>query len=86
MKITKIEIFDCEVKRNDPSMKSFNPVMVQLHTDEGLTGLGEVGLAYGAGTKAGVGMLRDLAPFVLGKDPMNVEAIWENMSSGACMR
>jgi len=79
MKVTKIEIFDCEVNRRDPSMPAFNPVMVRVHTDEGISGLGEIGLAYGAGAKAAVGMLRDLARFVLGKDPMNVEAIWEDM-------
>lgn len=78
MKITKIEIFDCELKRRDPSMK-FNPVMVRIHTDTGISGLGEVGLAYGAGAKAGAGILRDLAPYVMGKDPMNVEAIWETL-------
>ncbi|KAJ5087728.1 galactonate dehydratase [Penicillium angulare] len=78
MKVTKIEIFDCELKRHEPTMK-FNPVMVRLTTDEGITGLGEVGLAYGAGAKAGVGMLHDLAQYVIGKDPMNVEAIWETM-------
>ncbi|EED13701.1 galactonate dehydratase, putative [Talaromyces stipitatus ATCC 10500] len=74
MIVTKIEIFDCEV-----SLVGFNPVMVRVHTDEGISGLGEVGLAYGAGAKAAVGILRDLARFVLGKDPMNVEAIWEEM-------
>jgi L-alanine-DL-glutamate epimerase-like enolase superfamily enzyme len=79
MKITKIEIFDCEVNRKDPTMASFNPVLVRVHTDEGVTGLGEAGLAYGAGAKAAVGMLRDLAPRVLGKDPMKSEALWENL-------
>ncbi|OJJ03417.1 hypothetical protein ASPVEDRAFT_84864 [Aspergillus versicolor CBS 583.65] len=79
MKVTKIEIFDCELSRLDPTMFSFNPVLVRLHTDEGITGLGEVGLAFGAGAKAAVGILRDLAQFVLGQDPMNVEAVWESM-------
>ncbi|VVE08995.1 hypothetical protein PTE30175_02460 [Pandoraea terrae] len=30
MKITKVEIFDCEVNRKDPSMAKFNPVMVRV--------------------------------------------------------
>ncbi|WP_462401547.1 mandelate racemase/muconate lactonizing enzyme family protein [Pseudomonas sp. Marseille-QA0332] len=77
MKIIKVEIFDCEVNRRDPSMTQFNPVLLRIHTDEGITGLGEVGLAYGAGAKAAVGILRDLVPYVIGKDPMQVEAIWE---------
>ena len=79
MKITKVEIFDCEVNRRDPSMTRFNPVMVRVHTDEGISGIGEVGLAYGAGAKAAVGILRDFAQFVIGRDPMNVEALWETL-------
>jgi len=79
MKITKIEIFDCEVNRRDPSLLKFNPVLLRLHTDEGISGIGEVGLAYGAGAKAAVGILRDYAPLVLGKDPMRIESIWEQL-------
>lgn len=79
MKITAIEIFDCEIWRRHPDMTRVNPVLIRVHTDEGVTGVGEVGLAYGAGAKAGVGMVRDLAPFVLGKDPMKSEALWENL-------
>ncbi|SAK92152.1 galactonate dehydratase [Caballeronia pedi] len=79
MKITNVEIFDCEVSRSDPRMARFNPVLIRINTDEGVSGIGEVGLAYGAGAKAGVGIVRDLAPRILGRDPMKVEAIWENL-------
>ncbi|MDR5796173.1 mandelate racemase/muconate lactonizing enzyme family protein [Caballeronia sp. LZ008] len=79
MKITNVEIFDCEVSRTDPRMARFNPVLIRINTDEGISGIGEVGLAYGAGAKAGVGIVRDLAPRIIGKDPMKVEAIWENL-------
>ncbi len=79
MKITSVEIFDCEVNKRDPRMARFNPVIVRINTDEGISGIGEVGLAYGAGAKAGVGILRDLAPRIIGKDPMKIEAIWENL-------
>jgi len=82
MKITKIEIFDCEVNRRDPSLLKFNPVLLRLHTDEGISGIGEVGLAYGAGAKAAVGILRDYAPLLLGKDPMRIESIWEELFRG----
>ncbi|MCO4863797.1 mandelate racemase/muconate lactonizing enzyme family protein [Cupriavidus sp. WGlv3] len=77
MKITKVEIFDCEVNRKDASMAKFNPVLLRVHTDAGISGIGEVGLAYGAGAKAAVGILRDFASFIIGRDPMKVEAIWE---------
>ncbi len=79
MKITSIEIFDCELGRRHEDVGSFNPILIRINTDEGISGIGEVGLAYGAGAKAGAGMIRDLAPFVLGKDPMKTEAIWENL-------
>ena len=79
MKITSIEIFDCELGRRHRDVGSFNPVLIRINTDAGISGIGEVGLAYGAGAKAGAGMIRDLAPFVLGKDPMKTEAIWENL-------
>jgi L-alanine-DL-glutamate epimerase-like enolase superfamily enzyme len=78
MKITSIEVFDCNVRSKDPTSGS-NPILIRVNTDEGLSGLGEVGLAYGAGYNAAMGMIKDFAPFVLGKDPMKSEAIWENL-------
>jgi L-alanine-DL-glutamate epimerase-like enolase superfamily enzyme len=78
MKITAIELFDCELKRHYKDLR-FNPVLIRIQTDAGVSGIGEVGLAYGSGAKAGAGMIRDLATFVLGQDPMRAEAIWENL-------
>ncbi|EEO5256710.1 mandelate racemase/muconate lactonizing enzyme family protein, partial [Salmonella enterica] len=77
MKITSIEVFDCELKKRDQTMSSYNPVLIRVNTDSGLSGIGEVGLAYGAGAKAGVGIIRDLAPLIVGEDPLNIEKIWE---------
>lgn len=61
-------------------MSSYNPVLIRVNTDSGLSGIGEVGLAYGAGAKAGVGIIRDLAPLIVGEDPLNIEKIWEFFS------
>ncbi len=66
MKITSVEIFDCELKK-DQTMASYNPVLIRVNTDAGISGVGEVGLAYGAGAKSGVGIIRDLAPLSLVK-------------------
>ncbi len=82
MKITSVEIFDCEVNRKDPKMASFNPVLIRINTDEGISGIGEVGLAYGSASKAAVGIVRDLAKQIIGKDPMRVEALWESLFRG----
>ena len=84
MKITKVEIFDCDVNMVDPNQNKlpFNPILLRLHTDEGITGVGEAGLAYGKSSKAAVGQLRDFAPLILGRDPMQVESIWEDLFRG----
>jgi L-alanine-DL-glutamate epimerase-like enolase superfamily enzyme len=79
MKITSIEVFDCDIGVKHKDMTGFNPILIRINTDEGLSGVGEVGLAYGAGAKAGVAIIKDLAPYVLGKDPMKSEAIWESL-------
>ena len=76
MKITALDIYQLG-KPRDVKTKPFNPVVVRLETDEGIYGFGELGLAYGAGSSAGFGMLKDLAHFVLGADPRNIEALWE---------
>lgn len=76
MKITNIEVFDCELNKIDPKTK-LNPVIIRINTDEGISGVGEVGLAYGRGCKAGAAIIRDLGPLFIGKDPMKIEALWE---------
>ena len=82
MKITSVEVFDCNVRSKDPSLSYFNPVLMRVNTDEGISGVGEAGLAYGSGSNAAVGILKDLCPRLIGKDPMNIEAIWENYFRG----
>lgn len=82
MKITSVEIFDCEVNRKNPTMASFNPILIQVNTDEGISGVGEVGLAYGSAAKAAVGIVRDLAKHIIGRDPMKVESLWEFLFRG----
>ena len=56
------------------------PVLVELLTDEGIRGVGDASVAYGAGATAAAGMVKDLVEtFVLGKDPFRIEAIWSEM-------
>lgn len=82
MKITSVEIFDCNVRKKDPALSYFNPVLIRVNTDEGISGIGEAGLAYGSGSNAAVGILKDLAPRIIGKDPMKIESIWEDLYRG----
>ena len=76
MKITSVEIFDCKLGET-PSTR-WNPVIVKINTDEGISGLGEVALAYGVGAAAGLAMARDLAErFLIGADPFRIEYLWD---------
>ena len=76
MKVTQIEIFDLNFDQ-DPN---WHPVVVRVHTDDGIVGLGEAGLAYGSGHSAAVGMVKNLAEaFLIGADPFKSEKLWDEM-------
>lgn len=62
------------------NLKRQKPIVIRINTDsDGLYGYGEAGIAYGAGHTAAFGMVQDLAPLIIGKDPMNNEKIWEDL-------
>ncbi len=75
MKITRIDVFlfDCHVA------VPFRPSGCRVYTDEGLYGDGEAALSYGVGAHGAAGMLRDLAPLVLGMDPLEHEVVWNKL-------
>ncbi len=57
-----------------------HPVLVQVFTDEGISGVGEAAIAYGTGATAAAGMIKDLVEeHLLGEDPFRIEAIWSEM-------
>lgn len=59
---------------------TLRPVLVQLFTDEGLVGVGEAAIAYGIGSTAAAGMVKDLIDcLLLGKDAFRIEEIWTEM-------
>src|SRR6266851_7814979 len=59
---------------------NLRPVLLQRISDEGLAGLGEAAVAYGTGSTAAAGMVKDLvARFVLARDPFRIEEIWHEM-------
>jgi len=55
------------------------PICVRINTDEGISGFGEIGLAYGNAQTAGFGQGIDFAKCIIGMDPMNIEAIWNKL-------
>lgn len=79
MKITKVETLEADLSGQD-GIQVWRPILVRVYTDEGITGMGEAGLAYGAGSEAVAPMIRVLAErFLLGNDPHDTETIWEQM-------
>jgi len=73
MKVTRARIYLIE-------SGGLQPIILQLETDQGIVGLGEAAVAYGAGGTAAAGMTKDLVTrFVLGRDPFRIEEIWSEM-------
>ncbi|MFH1639457.1 MAG: mandelate racemase/muconate lactonizing enzyme family protein [Chloroflexota bacterium] len=76
MKITSVDIYDVQAKWR----RSWNPIIIRINTDEGISGLGECGLAVGGGHNAYTNVVKDFAEaFLIGADPMNGEKIWETI-------
>jgi galactonate dehydratase len=79
MKITSVDIWDTDVVLA-PDWQPWHPVIIKINTDEGINGLGEVGLAYGSGHSGGAGYVKNLAQdFLIGADPLKIEKLWETM-------
>ena len=57
----------------------WHPVCVRINTDEGISGYGEIGVAYGNAQSAGFGMGVDFAKCIIGLNPMNNEEIWNRL-------
>ena len=76
MKIRSVEIFML-----DGGRPGWRPVVCRVNTDEGLSGYGEASLGFDNGAAGAVGMLREIAPMVIGRDPMAHEALWDHMFS-----
>ena len=50
-----------------------------MNTDEGISGFGEAGISTGIGERAIFGMLQDMAPLLIGRNPMDNEVFWEEL-------
>lgn len=78
MKIVSVDIIDVK-NPIQSAVAKWRPVVVRINTDEGISGFGEVGLAYGVGASAGYGMVKDFARLLLGVDPMRSEFLWDKL-------
>ena len=70
MKITKATIFF-------PRKGVAATLGVRVYTDEGIYGDGEVAVINA--NYASFGALRDLLPFIIGRNPLDTEAIWDDL-------
>lgn len=76
MKIAKVEIFDIQCA----ARPQWHPVFVRVTTDNGLSGVGEAGLAYDWGHSAAAGMIHEIAKArLIGFDPFQTELLWSKM-------
>lgn len=79
MKITSIDVMQVPSGNAGSKRGAWSPVIVRVNTDEGISGFGEVGLAYGKGWRAGFGIVQDFAEAIIGENPMKIEKIWETL-------
>ena len=77
MRITKIDLLHSE-----PVEDGWRPLFVRVYTDEGIYGDGEVALSYGGIDQAAFGMLRNMAPMLIGMNPLENEKIWKKLYYG----
>jgi galactonate dehydratase len=63
---------------------AYRLVLVEIVTDSGLTGVGEVGLAYGVGATGAMQVACEIARnYVIGSDARHVSGIWERVYRNA---
>src|SRR5256714_8139960 len=89
MKITNLETFSLTaplpqvVRTSTHAITQVSEVIVKLTTDAGLVGIGEAHgpfLSQGAeGLRAVNTVLKTITPLVIGRDPFDVEAVWQDL-------
>lgn len=72
MKITSVDVISLHPAKD-------RPIICRINTDEGIYGYGEASVMYGKGSPAAVGMIKDLAPLIIGMDPLDNEVIWDKL-------
>nr|WED68982.1 hypothetical protein PJ912_01490 [Pectobacterium colocasium] len=54
MKVTQLNVYDVDLRHRAPA---HNLIVVEIETDEGVTGIGEVAMSYGVGAKSVIPIL-----------------------------
>src|SRR6478735_5224979 len=79
MKIVSVDVMKVSSGNSGSSRGEWSPVVVRVNTDDGISGFGEVGLAYGKGWRGVYGMVQDFSEMIIGEDPMDIERLWETL-------
>ncbi len=74
MKITKVDLLYA-----DPVEDGWRPSFCRIYTDQGIYGDGEVALSYGAAKEAAFYEMKELAPMLIGMNPLDHEVIWQKL-------
>ena len=89
MKITKIECVPLFYPAGKPSYNGIGKsggrplLLVRVYTDTGLVGIGEAATYGGPMVSTATVIEREIAPAILGEDPLNLERIWHKCYFGA---
>jgi L-alanine-DL-glutamate epimerase-like enolase superfamily enzyme len=84
LKITKIEARPLGTRLEQPlrwgamQVRSKGGIVVRVHTDEGIVGLGEAGFSAEYFPTVGP-VIEQLAPMLVGQDPLQIGDIWQQM-------
>ncbi len=75
MKITSIDLIALEPRPSE----GMRPIITRINTDEGIYGLGEAGIAIITGARACFELLKDYAPLLIGRNPLDINVIWDQL-------
>jgi len=75
MKITGLKVYDVDLRNRAPG---HNLIVIEIETDAGISGIGEVAMSYGIGAKSVIPVLESLsAQFLKGRSPFDSESIFQ---------
>lgn len=75
MKITAIDLIQVERIPENAQI----PVFTRIHTDEGISGTGEVGVAILGFSAASAKVVEQVAPLLIGQNPLHHDRLWETL-------
>ncbi len=81
MRVISIDVL--LIPEEKPTFAKTCPVLCRVNTDEGIYGYGEAGTTFFVGSEAVFAMIKELAPMVIGMNPMENEVIWEKIYKNA---